>query len=102
MTSSEAPADLDRRPVGDLSFTEASHQLDEIVSFFEQRDVDVDEMVARLERATAIVDELDRRLRRTRAQVEELVRADRSSGRRGAGESSRRRGLRGLRRGRGA
>jgi exodeoxyribonuclease VII small subunit len=73
MTSSEAPADLDRRPVGDLSFTEASHQLDEIVSFFEQRDVDVDEMVARLERATAIVDELDRRLRRTRAQVEELV-----------------------------
>jgi exodeoxyribonuclease VII small subunit len=56
-----------------LSYTEASHELDEIVAFFEQREVDIDQLVARLERATAIVDELDRRLRRTRAQVEELV-----------------------------
>lgn len=71
-----------RDPVGDtalptaveeLSYTEASHELDQIVAFFEQREVDVDQLVARLERATAIVDELDRRLRRTRAQVEELV-----------------------------
>jgi len=60
-------------PVGELSYTEASAELDEIVAFFEQREVDVDRLVARLERATAIVDELDRRLRRTRAQVEELV-----------------------------
>jgi exodeoxyribonuclease VII small subunit len=60
-------------PVADLSYTEASHELDEIVAFFEQREIDVDQLVARLERATAIVDELDRRLRRTRAQVEELV-----------------------------
>jgi exodeoxyribonuclease VII small subunit len=59
--------------VGELSYTEASHELDEIVAFFEQREVDVDLLVARLERATEIVDELDRRLRRTRAQVEELV-----------------------------
>lgn len=60
-------------PVADLSYTEASRELDSIVAFFEGRDVDVDQLVARLERATAIVDELDRRLRRTRAQVEELV-----------------------------
>ncbi len=60
-------------PVDELSYTEASRELDEIVAFFEQREVDVDQLVARLERATAIVDELDRRLRRTRAQVEELV-----------------------------
>jgi|GEM_PF-960061 len=60
-------------PVTDLSYTEASHELDEIVAFFEQREVDVDQLVARLERATAIVAELDQRLRRTRAQVEELV-----------------------------
>ena len=59
--------------MADLSYTEASRELDEIVAFFEQREVDVDQLVARLERATAIVDELDRRLRRTRAQVEELV-----------------------------
>ncbi|MHB1583730.1 MAG: exodeoxyribonuclease VII small subunit [Acidimicrobiales bacterium] len=61
------------QPVSELSYTAASRELDEIVAFFEQREVDVDQLVARLERATAIVDELDRRLRRTRAQVEELV-----------------------------
>jgi exodeoxyribonuclease VII small subunit len=61
------------KPVEDLSYTEASRELDSIVDFFEQRDVDVDELVSRLERATALVEELDRRLRHTRAQVEELV-----------------------------
>jgi exodeoxyribonuclease VII small subunit len=63
----------DGTPVEELSYTEASRELDEIVAFFEGRDVDVDQLVARLERATAIVDELDRRLRRTRVQVEKLV-----------------------------
>ena len=61
------------KPVGQMSYTEASRELDAIVDFFEQREVDVDVLVARLERATALIDELDRRLRRTRAQVEELV-----------------------------
>ena len=60
-------------PVEELSYTEASRELDAIVDFFEHREVDVDVLVARLERATALIDELDRRLRRTRAQVEELV-----------------------------
>jgi exonuclease VII small subunit len=60
-------------PVNELTYTAASRELDSIVEFFEQRDVDIDLLVSRLERATAIVDELDRRIRRTRAQVEELV-----------------------------
>jgi len=60
-------------PVTELTYTEASRELDAIVGFFEQREVDVDQLVIRLERATAIVDELDRRVRKTRAQVEELV-----------------------------
>ena len=60
-------------PVEQLSFTEASRELDAIVNFFEQREVDVDVLVGRLERATALIDELDQRLRRTQAQVEELV-----------------------------
>ena len=46
-------------PVEQLSFTEASRELDSIVNFFEQREVDVDVLVGRLERATA----LDRRAR---------------------------------------
>ena len=60
-------------PVESLSYTEASRELDSIVEFFEQREVDVDILVSRLERATALIDELDRRLRHTRTQVEELV-----------------------------
>ncbi len=68
MTVAEEPV-----PVEQLSYTEASRELDAIVNFFEQRDVDVDVLVGRLERATALIDELDRRLRRTQAQVEELV-----------------------------
>jgi exonuclease VII small subunit len=70
MTTESSGADV---PVSELSYTEASRELDAIVSFFEQREVDVDQLVVRLERATAIVDELDRRVRRTRTQVEELV-----------------------------
>ncbi|HEX3796135.1 MAG TPA: exodeoxyribonuclease VII small subunit [Acidimicrobiales bacterium] len=60
-------------PVEGLSYTDASRELDSIVAFFEQREVDVDVLVARLERATALIDELDKRLRHTKAQVEELV-----------------------------
>jgi exonuclease VII small subunit len=63
----------DERPVEDMSYTEASAELDAIVGFFEGREVDVDQLVARLVRATAIIEELDKRLRRTRVQVEQLV-----------------------------
>jgi exodeoxyribonuclease VII small subunit len=73
MASEREPAAEEGVPVDGLSYTEASRELDDIVAFFERRDVDVDQLVVRLARATAIVDELDRRLRRTRAQVEELV-----------------------------
>lgn len=69
----EDDTSTDERLPSELSYKEASDELDEIVAFFEQRDVDVDVLVKRLERATLIVDELDRRLRRTRIQVEELV-----------------------------
>jgi exodeoxyribonuclease VII small subunit len=60
-------------PVAELSYTDASLELDTIVEFFEQREVDVDVLVSRLERATLLIDELDKRLRHTRSQVEELV-----------------------------
>lgn len=71
--TAQTGASANTRPVSDLSYTEASRELDAIVAFFEQRDVDVDQLVGRLERATAIVGELDKRLRRTRIQVEQLV-----------------------------
>lgn len=71
--ASQTKNDSNEIPVSQLSYTDASNELDEIVEFFEHRDVDVDQLVARLERATSIVDELDRRVRRTRSQVEQLV-----------------------------
>jgi exodeoxyribonuclease VII small subunit len=70
VAADDAPAAV---PVDQLSYTDASRELDAIVDFFEQREVDVDVLVTRLERATALIDELDKRLRQTRAQVEELV-----------------------------
>jgi exodeoxyribonuclease VII small subunit len=72
-TTGRDAAGSDPTPVGELSYTQASRELDAIVEFFERREVDVDQLVARLERATAIVDELDRRIRQTRMQVEELA-----------------------------
>jgi exonuclease VII small subunit len=71
--SDSLDADNGGTPVADLTYAEASRELDGIVEFFEHRDVDVDQLVARLKRATALVDELDRRVRRTRSQVEQLV-----------------------------
>ena len=68
-----AGADNGEPPVEEMSYTEASAELDRIVGFFEGREVDVDQLVGRLVRATAIIEELDRRLRQTRMQVEQLV-----------------------------
>ena len=72
-TSMDERAGAGLQPVGEMSYTEASAELDAIVGFFEGRDVDVDQLVGRLVRATAIIEELDKRLRQTRVQVEQLV-----------------------------
>lgn len=63
----------DATPVSELSYADASGELDAIITEFESGVVDVDRLVTRLERATDIVDELDRRLRGTRMRVDELV-----------------------------
>jgi exodeoxyribonuclease VII small subunit len=60
-------------PVVELTYAEASTELDAIVQFFEQNELDVDQLVAKLERAKSLVSELERRLRKTRMRVEELV-----------------------------
>ncbi len=60
-------------PVAQLTYSEASQELDGIIVELEEGLVDVDLLVERLQRATDIVDELDRRLRGTRLRVEELV-----------------------------
>jgi hypothetical protein len=45
---SAAAETVEAAPVESLSYTEASRELDTIVSFFDQREVDVDVLVARL------------------------------------------------------
>lgn len=72
-SSTDEQAGTAVRPVDELSYAEASAELDDIVGFFEGRDVDVDQLVGRLVRATEIIEELDKRLRRTQMQVEQLV-----------------------------
>jgi exonuclease VII small subunit len=71
--SDDEHAGAGESPVEEMSYTEASAELDRIVGFFEGREVDVDQLVGRLVRATAIIEELDKRLRLTRMQVEQLV-----------------------------
>ncbi len=61
------------RPVAQLSYEEASSELDTIVDELEKGSVSVDDLVGRLERAKEIVEELASRISRSRAQVEKLV-----------------------------
>ncbi len=60
-------------PVSELTYAQASAELDAIVAFFEGREVDVDQLVERLERAEQLFSELDRRLRQVKTQVDELA-----------------------------
>jgi len=55
------------------SWTDASAELDAIVSSFDDGEVTVDDLIVKLERAAQIIDALEERLSATRATVDELV-----------------------------
>jgi exodeoxyribonuclease VII small subunit len=59
--------------VSKLTYREAADELDAILSYMEQSDVDIDELVPKLERAAAIIAEIDRRIKASKARVEEIV-----------------------------
>ena len=59
-------------PPADLSYGEATAELDAILAELDQGQVDVDRLAERFQRATELVEELDRRIRTTRRQVESL------------------------------
>lgn len=59
-------------PTNQLSYAEATAELDRIIAEFEEGQVDVDRLAARFQRATELVEELDRRIRTTRRQVDSL------------------------------
>ncbi len=59
--------------VEQLSYKQASAELNAIVEYVEGADVDLDELVPKLKRAAQIVTELDRRIKASRAQVEQIV-----------------------------
>lgn len=54
------------------TWSDASRELDAIVTSFDDGDVSVDDLVAKLERATEIITALEARLGATRSRVEEL------------------------------
>jgi exodeoxyribonuclease VII small subunit len=64
---------LQRRPATELSYEEATAELNAIVTKLEDGFVDIDKLVDYLERATEIIKELEDRLKRTKAKVNELV-----------------------------
>ncbi len=59
--------------VSKLTYREATDELNEILSYMEQSDVDIDELVPKLERATAIIAEMDKRIKASKVRVEEIV-----------------------------
>ncbi len=59
--------------VDKLTYREAIDELNAILSYMEQSDVDIDELVPKLERATAIIAEIDKRIKTSKARVEEIV-----------------------------
>jgi len=62
-----------RRPAAELSYEEATDELNTIVRELEEGFVNIDKLVDYLERATEIINELEGRIKRTKAKVEELV-----------------------------
>lgn len=60
-------------PVGEISYAEASAELDIIIRDLDQGLVDVDLLEARFARAIDIVEELDRRIRGARERVDALM-----------------------------
>lgn len=67
------PDDAPRRPPTELSYAEATTELDEVIAEFEEGQVDVDRLADRFQRATELVEELDRRIRVNRQKVEQLT-----------------------------
>jgi exodeoxyribonuclease VII small subunit len=60
-------------PVADISYAQASAELDVIIADLDQGLVDVDLLEARFRRAIEIVEELDRRIRGARERVDALM-----------------------------
>ncbi|MCU1494044.1 MAG: hypothetical protein JWO62_1808 [Acidimicrobiaceae bacterium] len=60
-------------PVGEISYAEASAELDLIIRDLDQGLVDVDLLETKFRRAIEIVEELDRRIRGTRERVDALM-----------------------------
>lgn len=61
------------QPVGEISYAQASAELDLIISELDQGLVDVDLLETRFRRAIDIVEELDRRIRGARERVDALM-----------------------------
>jgi len=65
--------DAQVRPPGELTYAEATAELDAIIAEFDEGQVDVDRLADRFQRATELVEELDRRIRVNRQKVERLT-----------------------------
>jgi exodeoxyribonuclease VII small subunit len=65
--------EAEARPVAEISYADASAELDEIIRQLDEGLVDVDVLESRFRRAIEIVEELDRRIRGARERVDALM-----------------------------
>ena len=73
MTTTDPTPTSGSVPVAELSYSEASEELDVIIAELDRGVVDVDLLEVRLRRAVEIVEELDRRIRGARDKVGSLL-----------------------------
>jgi len=62
-----------RRAPTELTYAEATTELDAIIAEFDEGQVDVDRLAERFQRATELIEELDHRIRINRQKVEALT-----------------------------
>lgn len=65
--------DSEATPVGELGYSEAVEELDEIIAELDRGVVDVDILEDRLCRAVEIVEELDRRIKGAKERVSAIL-----------------------------
>ena len=61
------------KPVAELSFEEASAELDTIITELDSGDVSIDALAERTERAAALVDHLKSKLTETKVRIEKVA-----------------------------
>ncbi len=72
MTEDSKNLDTQVGNINELTYVEASAELEEIIAELDNGFVDIDSLAVKFERAVTIIEELDRRIKKTKEKVDKL------------------------------